>query len=78
MQTFKKSDLHIIGHWKGMTQYEIKGDTTGLVIELSDRFYLSHSKNMYDYRDNLIDRLDKCYYNDYDKSYLGEEIKVID
>ena len=77
MKTIKKSDLHIIGHLKGITQYELKNDTTALVLELSGKFYISHSKGMYDYQDNLIKRVCGCYSNDYDSTLLGEKVEIV-
>ena len=71
-----KKDLHFIGILKGISQYEVLGDTTALVLELNGKYYISFCRGMYDFQDNLIKRVCGCYHNNYDHTYLGEEIIV--
>lgn len=77
MKTINKSDMHFIGIYKGISQYELKSDRNALVCELSDSYYYSRVDDEKDYQKELIKRVCGCYSNGYDSTLLGEKVEVI-
>ena len=77
MITIKKSDMHIIGVYKGISQYELKSDRNALVCELSDNYYYSRVDNKNDYQKELIRRVCDCYSNGYNNAILGEKVEIV-
>lgn len=78
MKTINKSDMHCIGVYKGISQYELKSDRNALVCELSGSYYYSRVENENDYQKELIKRVCGCYSNGYDNTLLGEKVEVIE
>lgn len=84
MLEIKKSELTLIGHWKGISQYEVKRRCRGneypqrlIVFELSDTFYLqTYNLEDGDLRNQILDTLLYCYDNHYDTACLGIKIEV--
>ena len=79
MKTIERKELRFIGCLKGISQYEVRGDMSLLVLELSDHYYLSKCENWQsEYNQNIAHRIGVCYGSGYaNKECLGEEIKVI-
>ncbi len=77
MKTINKSDLHFIGHLRGIDQYEIKGDFLALVLKLGDNYYLSYANSDEHYNINIAVRIHNFYSPLGEVADLGELIKVI-
>lgn len=77
-KVFKKSDLHFIGHFRGIDQYEVLDDTMALalVLAFNNKYYLSYASNMHDYNTNILNRIN-LFYGVMGHKALGEEIEVI-
>lgn len=75
MKTINKSDLHFIGLYRGIEQYEVLSDMSLLVLKLDeDRYYLSKCEKNEDYNVNIIERISAFYIKGV--SALGELIEV--
>ena len=76
MKTINKSDLHFIGHLRGIDQYEIKGDFLGLVLKLGDNYYLSHATSNEQYNTNIAVRIHNFHSPLGEVADLGELVEV--
>lgn len=76
MRTFERKDMHIIGHLRGVTQYELKTDPNVLICELSDKFYYSRVDDINEYQEKLTERVCGCIGKGYDHTLLGEECEI--
>ena len=77
MRTFKKSDLHFIGHLRGIDQYEVQSDLSILILKLNDKYYYSECKDLKKYNDMILSRITLAYKGSpIDTTCLGEEIIV--
>ena len=83
MKEIKKSDLHFIGHLRGIDQYEVLSDMSLLVLSLGDRYFLSKVvdwENGDHYNDVIYTRITLFYNTPKGENAfecLGEEIKII-
>jgi len=79
MKEIKRSDLHFIGHLRGIDQYEILSDLHLLVLKLGDKYYLSSVDDLNNYNKMIMARITLAYKQatGIDTEALGEEIKVI-
>lgn len=84
MKEVSKKDLHLIGHLRGIDQYEVLSDMSLLVLSVGDRYFLSKVANYQDsahYNDVIYNRI-MLFYNtpkgENAFECLGEEIKVIE
>ena len=77
-KTFKKADLVLEGHIKGISQYSVKGDKKALICDTGGNYYLSYAKSEsdQDFTQNIIDRVCGCYSQGYRWALLGEMVEV--
>lgn len=77
MKTIDREDLHFIGLYRGIEQYEVLSDMSLLVLKLGDNYYLSKCDDWRNggYNANIMNRI----YNFYSIGVeaLGEKIKII-
>lgn len=77
MKTIKKSDLHFIGNYRGIEQYEVLSDMSLLVLMLDNKHcYLSKITENEDYNANILRRI-TAFYSIGSKA-LGEKVEVIE
>ena len=71
--TIKKSDLVLVGHFKGVTQYENKEDAVDFIFEVNNEFFLN--KNIKTAGDTVHAIFE---FQDHhgDKKYLGTKIDI--
>jgi len=82
MREISKSDLHKIGHLRGIDQYEVLSDMSLLVLCCGDRYFLSKVDNWEtDYNKMILARISLFYRTPSNQNAwecLGEPIKVIE
>lgn len=82
--TIRKSELKIIGHWKGITQYDFTRKCIGnnypqklIVFELNNNFYLqTYNLEEDTLNSQILDTLLFSYNNNYNTACLGLKIEV--
>lgn len=81
MQKIKKSDLHFIGHLRGIDQYEVLSDVSLLVLSLGNRYFLSRVDNWQtDYNSFILTRISLFYRGTGKEAFecLGEEVEIVE
>lgn len=62
MKTLKHDNLRLIGHWRGVEQFEVLDNMALLVLTLDRKnWYLSQVNDGEDYNANIIKRISNFY-----------------
>lgn len=75
MKTFNKSDLHFIGLYRGIEQYEVLSDISLVLLKLGNNYYLSKVDDLAQYNTNIAVRINNFYGSEGIKA-LGDLVEV--